>query len=139
MKNDCLAAALRELEAAGIRAVERANGGKHLQLRWRVNGGPQRLYVMPLTPGDHRAAANARAGIRRLLREDGVLVDPAKRDAAPAPRVPNQIELIELQARRISALERRLADIERRVTTLEQPKPRRRKKTNEGSQLAYCP
>jgi hypothetical protein len=40
MKNSCLAAALQEVDAARIRDVERAYGGKHLQLRWQVNGHP---------------------------------------------------------------------------------------------------
>ena len=73
MKNPCLAVALRELEAAGVRGVEQAHGGKHLQLRWRVNGHDMRIYSMPCTPSDFRSPRNVRADIRRLLREDGVL------------------------------------------------------------------
>lgn len=130
MKNPCLAAALRELEAAGVRDVERAVGGKHLQLRWQVNGGPLRMYSMAQTPSDHRAALNTRSGIRRLLAADGVLVGPAKRDAASA-RAPSQLEL---QAQRITALERRIAELELRLATLETPKPQQRKPSN-GAQL----
>ena len=37
MRNPCLKAALKELDAAGIRQVEQVNGGKHLQLRWQTN------------------------------------------------------------------------------------------------------
>ena len=131
MKNPCLEVALRVLEEAGIRNVEQAIGGKHLQLRWQANGGRTRLYSLPLTPSDHRAALNTRAGIRRLLREDGLLDEPAKPDTLP-PRTPSQLEM---QAQRIAALERRLTDLEHRLTTLESPKPRRRKKPN-GGQLA---
>ena len=125
-RNDCIDAALAELEAYGIREVERAVGGKHLQLRWRVNGGPMRMYVLPLTPGDHRAALNTRAGVRRLLREDGVLTEPAKRQPITA-------KVTEPTAQqRLTALERRIVDVEQRLATLETPKPRRRrKKSNE--------
>jgi hypothetical protein len=41
MRNPCLEVALRELEAVGIRDVEQVRGGKHLQLRWQVNGLPK--------------------------------------------------------------------------------------------------
>ncbi len=79
MKNPCLEAALRELDAAGIRDVERSYAGKHLQLRWRINGYQQRMYSMPLTPSDVRSAANVRAEIRRMLRNDGILLEHPKR------------------------------------------------------------
>ena len=132
-KNPCLEAALRELESAGVRDVEQACGGKRLQLRWRVNGGALRLYTLPATPGDHRASANTRAGVRRMLREDGVLAEPAKRDVAAAARPPSQLEL---QAQRIAALERHIAELERRLATLESPQPRRRKTNGTAAQLA---
>ena len=67
MRNDCLTAALQELDAAGIRDIARAYGGKHMQIRWQVNG-TERMYVLPITPSDIRAAANAPAAIRRILR-----------------------------------------------------------------------
>ena len=38
MKNACLEIALRELEAVGVRDIERTHGGRHVQLRWRVHG-----------------------------------------------------------------------------------------------------
>ena len=63
MRNECLAAALPELDAVGIRAVEQVRGGKHLQLRWQVNGCGLRIYNIPVTPSDWRAAHNTRAGI----------------------------------------------------------------------------
>lgn len=84
MRNPCLEAALRELEAAGVRNVERAYGSKHLQLRWAINGHPRRMYSMPVTPSDVRAAANTRTGIRRLLRMDGAIAAPAPRKAVRA-------------------------------------------------------
>ena len=105
MKNPCLAVALRELEAAGVRGVEQAHGGKHLQLRWRVNGHEMRIYSMPCTPSDFRSPRNGRADIRRLLREDGVLVTQ-ERAASPPARKPDRVTLLE---RRVAALEQALA------------------------------
>lgn len=106
MRNDCLNAALQELSAAGVRDIARAYGGKHMQLRWQVNG-TERMYVLPITPSDVRAAANVRADIRRILREDGLLITAERRP--PAPKTPDRITLLE---RRIVALEQRLAVLE---------------------------
>jgi hypothetical protein len=105
MRNDCLTAALQELDAAGVRDIARAYGGKHMQLRWQVNG-TERMYVLPMTPSDIRAAANTRADIRRILREDGLLITERR---PPAPKTPDRITLLE---RRIVALEQRLAVLE---------------------------
>ena len=102
MRNPCLEAALRELEAAGVRGVEHANGGKHPQLRWRVNGGALRIYTMPATASDWRAPRNVRAEVRRLLREDGVNTAPEKPEPAPAPR----------KVDRVTELERRVTELE---------------------------
>jgi hypothetical protein len=101
MKNACLDAALGELHAAGIRDVVHAPGGKHRQIRWQVNG-TTRFYSVPGTPSDYRSIANTKADIRRLLREDGFLVDrePAK------PRAPDQLTRLE---QRIAALELEVA------------------------------
>ena len=56
MRNPCLEIALRELEAVGIRDVEQVRGGKHWQLRWRVNEHELRVYSLPGTRaiGDRR-------------------------------------------------------------------------------------
>lgn len=108
MKNECLAAALQELSLAGVRDVERAYGGKHLQLRWRVNG-TERMYSLPATPSDVRSAANTRAQIRRILREDGMLITAERRP--PATKTPDRITLLD---RRLAALEQRLAVLEQR-------------------------
>jgi hypothetical protein len=111
MKNDCLDAALHELSLAGVRDVTRAFGGKHLQIRWRANG-TERMYTLPITPSDFRAVANTRATIRRMLREDGMLLTAERKP--PAPRPPD----------RLTALERRIAIMERRIAVLEQQRGR---------------
>ena len=100
MKNECLEIALRELKAVGVRDIEQARGGKHLQLRWRVNGREIRFYTLPCTPSDIRSPQNVRADIRRLLREDGVLTTP------PKPTVLKQPDRITILERRVAALER---------------------------------
>jgi hypothetical protein len=121
MKNDCLAAGLAELEAAGIRDVERVYGGKHLQLRWRVNGHATRMYSMPITPSDVRSPANTRAGIRRLLREDGALTTPEPKPK-PATNPPDRITAME---HRIATLEQRLAKLENQSSLVSTANPRK--------------
>jgi hypothetical protein len=112
-RNPCLDAALCELEAAGIRDVERGYGGKHLQLRWRVNGGEERMYSLPNTPSDVRAGANARADIRRMLKADGLLLDTTKPAAATVPRPRTwQDEIRRLEAE-IGNLKVRIAELEK--------------------------
>jgi hypothetical protein len=76
MNNACLQAAVAELEAVGIRDYQLARGGKHLQLRWSINGHPQRMLALPSTPSDWRSSRNTRRDVRALLRLDGVLDMP---------------------------------------------------------------
>jgi hypothetical protein len=76
-RNICIDAVTAEMRAAGI-TYEITHGGKHMQVQWSTNG-KRRLYVVPRTPSDWRAAQNARAGIRRLLRKEGLLVRAAPR------------------------------------------------------------
>src|SRR5262249_17432381 len=73
MRNACLDAAVAELNAVGIRDYQLARGGKHLQIRWSVNGGTMRMLTLPLTPSDWRSPQNTRSDLRRLLRHDGLL------------------------------------------------------------------
>jgi hypothetical protein len=100
MKNECIAAAIAELSDHAIRDVEIVRGGKHYQVRFRVNGGPQRVVTTPCTPSDWRDPENTRRDVRKILRADGVIVAP---EPAPPPRTPSRVELLE---RRIAALER---------------------------------
>jgi hypothetical protein len=106
-KNPCLDVALQELGAAGIRDIERSYGSKHVQVRWRANGHGMRMYSMAATPSDIRSTANVRAGIRRILREDGML--PIVEHKTPAPRPPDRVTLLE---RDVVDLKQRLADLE---------------------------
>ena len=111
MRNPCLEIALRELEAVGIRDVEQVRGGKHWQLRWQVNGHGLRVYTIPGTPGDWRSPHNVRAEIRRMLREDGLLVAPERSEPAPPSAAP--------KIDRVAELERRVAALEELVHTIQ--------------------
>jgi hypothetical protein len=110
MKNPCLAAALAELESAGIRDVEQVRGGKHVQVRWKVNGHGLRAYTLPSTPSDIRASRNTRAGIRRMLRADGVITERERLE----PKPPIKVDRVSALERRVEALERKLSGLHAR-------------------------
>ena len=109
MKNPCLEAALDELDKAGIRDVVRAHGSKHLQLRFKSNGY-ERMCVIPVSPSDVRSAINTRAQVRKILREDGVLVT-AERRSAPT-KAPDRVVRLE---QRVAALEQQLAVLSKQM------------------------
>jgi hypothetical protein len=105
MRNECLDAVLSELNACGVRAVDRSYGSKHIHLRWQSPKGEPRMYSLPSTPSDVRSAANTRAGVRRILKEDGMLLV----DRAPArPKPPDRLGRLE---QRLAALELEVAQL----------------------------
>jgi hypothetical protein len=108
LKNSCLNAVLEELNAAGVRDISHANGGRHRQLRWAARNGDVRVFNVSFgtTSSDYRAAANARSEIRRMLKADGMLVDRAP----PAPRPLDRVSRLE---QRITALELEVAALRR--------------------------
>ena len=95
MKNPCLEIALRTLGEAGIHDVTQSYGGKHIQVRWKVNGHPQRMFSVPATPSDFRSAPNTRSQICNILREDGLIVDQPKAAVAPAPKLHHRVATLE--------------------------------------------
>jgi hypothetical protein len=101
-KNECVNAALAELEKVGIRNVEIARGSKHPQLRFQINGIP-RIFGVSGTPSDWRTPANTARDVRKLLRQHGITTAPDPRPAAPPPRQLSRVELLE---QRVAALER---------------------------------
>jgi hypothetical protein len=105
-QNPCINAACEELERAGIRNVEIANGSRHPQLRFCINGVP-RIFSTCGTPSDWRSPENTRRDMRHFLRKEGVISAPEPRPATP-PRQPSRVELLE---RRIAALERAVFSI----------------------------
>jgi len=63
---------LKILEEAGI--VSSVIYGKHMKIRFHIDGA-KCTYTVPGTTGDgRRALKNAKAGIKRLLRQHGVVV-----------------------------------------------------------------
>ena len=70
-KNKILQSAVNELKSAGIEP-EIVKGGKHIRVKWEHNGHSRHMTV-PVSSSDYRAAKNNIAGIRRILRADGLL------------------------------------------------------------------
>ncbi|MFZ0603497.1 MAG: hypothetical protein WAN05_19475 [Roseiarcus sp.] len=50
-------------------AVDLDLDGKHLKVRWIIDGKPH-LFIVSRSPSDRRSKANSRAVLRRLLREE---------------------------------------------------------------------
>jgi hypothetical protein len=69
-RNEELAAVLRELKARGIE-YEVRYGGKHCRVLWEVRTH-KRMTIVGVSASDWRAAKNARAFVRRQLREEGI-------------------------------------------------------------------
>jgi hypothetical protein len=102
-----LDAALEVLREAGVHDPSVVRGGKHLRVQWQSNGRP-RFFVLPVTPSDVRAVANTRAGMRRMLREEGLLLEGApKAEAKPRPLSLEQ---------RVARLERRLEQLAEKLS-----------------------
>lgn len=70
-RRQCLEAVERELVAAGV--SYRVVIGKHAKI-WVFKDGKEHLYCCGLTTGhNNRAIENSKAGIRRLLRQLGLI------------------------------------------------------------------
>lgn len=77
--SDHLKQLTRELTKVGVKPeVERTNGD-HMRLFWEIDGTRQSITTSS-TPSDHRSTLNARARIRKLLREANAYND---RDQKP--------------------------------------------------------
>lgn len=71
-RNATVVAVINTLRAAGIEPEPpEATGHSHWRVRWSVNGH-NRSYFLGNSPSDHRAARNASADVRRMLRQDGL-------------------------------------------------------------------
>ena len=101
---------IAELKQAAVREIEVVQGGKHDQVRWKVNGSEPRFITIPGSPSDWRSEANLKADVRRMLRADGLLVDPTP--AKPRPKPPDRLSRLEQTVR---SLEQRLAKLEGRI------------------------
>lgn len=69
-KQTPIAAVLAELVSAGVE--HRVDQGKHYKVRFWVDGH-QYTYTVARSASDHRAIQNCRTGVRRILRELGLL------------------------------------------------------------------
>lgn len=98
----------RELRNAGIKPeVTRTDGG-HMRILFEA-GGKKQFILTSWTPSDHRSTLNARARLRKILRDTGVLdraVPMGKLDKALA--LPQQVD----------PLVERVAQLETTVATL---------------------
>jgi hypothetical protein len=104
-RNPCLQAALDGLARVGIHHPAIARGGKHVQVRWTSRSGSLRVFHVALTPSDWRAPENVKHDIRRILREDAMLIEPE-------PRAPvRELSRLEKIEQRLRAIEQRLGII----------------------------
>jgi len=69
-KETLVSIVIAELRAVGLEY--RVDQGKHYKVRFWVKGH-QYTYVVARSASDHRAAKNAQLGVRRILRELGLL------------------------------------------------------------------
>lgn len=102
--------AVAELEQHNIKYATRPTDGGHIEIIWQVSPDKEvRRVFTSKTPSDHRTRLNARAFIRRALRQDGVDIDskhispPKKQPAAlekalqvprQGPTIPEQLEAL---------------------------------------------
>jgi hypothetical protein len=63
--------AVEMLTQAGARPHVVRSGGKHTKICWLDRHGRDCVLIVPCTPSDKRARANAGATLRRLLRRSG--------------------------------------------------------------------
>jgi len=102
--------AVAELEQHNIKYATRTTEGGHIEIVWQVSPDKEiRRVFTSKTPSDHRTRLNARAFIRRALRQDGIDIDKKQTTAtkkSPAvleralqaprqgPTIPEQLEAL---------------------------------------------
>lgn len=85
ISNECIEAACEELRAVGIEPTVR-HSGKHAAIVWSASG-VERVFHTALTPSDYRAPLNVRSDVRRILRNDGLLVEESPASVGDRPRL----------------------------------------------------
>jgi hypothetical protein len=73
LRNECVRAAVKELEHVGIKPVIETTNGNHVKVGWITKDGKSGLVICANTPSDRRAPDNTRATVRRQLRDQGAL------------------------------------------------------------------
>jgi hypothetical protein len=66
-RSEFITDAIEMLTAAGAQP-RISDGGRHIKVYWSDRHGHRRVMIVPRSPSDWRARANARAVLRRLLR-----------------------------------------------------------------------
>ena len=100
---DHVAAVLSELRQAGAQDITILRSARHPRVQWTTRNGQPRFYVLPGTPSDRRGLANARADVRRLLRQDDMLhAEPLRpsRQLTPVERLRQRVRELEAELRR---------------------------------------
>lgn len=77
-------ALMRELQRYGLKPRLGMTNGSHVRVEWEVGGKPYHV-VTSNTPSDHRTALNARAQIRRQLKQVGLQPSAAARRVSSVP------------------------------------------------------
>lgn len=107
-RNPCVDAAVSALREGGVYDFQIVPGGKHLQLRWS-HGGGTRFCAISATPSDRRAPQNTRADVRKILKQDGLIKEPAPVERPPPPRPPTTAERLEILEREVAELKALMA------------------------------
>ncbi|MBO4228363.1 hypothetical protein [Bradyrhizobium neotropicale] len=96
MADDPLRMMKSEFDLWGVKFEHRTRGSGHIELRWQVSPyKPIRSHIVAKTPSDFRWFLNERACIRRLFRQDGLVlkeeVEKKKPHPAGTPDIPQPI------------------------------------------------
>lgn len=102
-------AALRELRAVGIKPKVEPTGSGHIAISWQIGQRPARVLTVAKTGSDWRGRLNARAQVRRWLREDGVYAHPTV--TAKLARALEQPRAVEPIPDQMISLRAELADL----------------------------
>lgn len=97
-----------ELRRYGLASTLERTGSGHCAITWMGFKGP-RTYVQSYSPSDNaRTALNARAQVRRMLREDGH-EPPRQRERTALERLTTPGQPVDPLARRVAQLEYEMA------------------------------
>lgn len=121
-RNEALDFVTAELKARNIRYETQTNGANHIEIRWQTTPDKEvRRYFVPATPSDHRGRLNARAEVRRMLKQDGVKLEPEHGPRKPATLLARALDLpkpTEPIPDQIKALRAEIADLTELVLDL---------------------
>ena len=119
-KENLLEHALETLDSVGISGKQRVvwHGTKHDRISWYYNG-QKRSFTVPISPSDHRSSLNNKAQLRRLLRQDGLLVRKKSVAEKPHPIQEKGRGVSKDIDRRLKAIEDGLVELNKRIKAAE--------------------